>query len=137
MLEGVVRFGTEDGFFGDPFYDVVVEGEPVAVEFGVVYVVTFMDICADVGDDCEEVVCAVSVVELMGDGVRSVGSHVQCYWESNVFIDFCLSTVKALATLVTFSKVCTFSCRHNTLGRTFIDICFVAPVEVEQFEQVY
>jgi len=51
-----VRFRTEDCFFGDPFYDVVVEGEPVAVEFGVVYVVTFMDICADVGDDGEEVV---------------------------------------------------------------------------------
>ena len=56
MRKGWVRFGTEDGFFGDPFYDVVVEGEPVAVEFGVVYVVTFMDVCADVGDDCEEVV---------------------------------------------------------------------------------
>src|SRR5277367_2465542 len=69
MRRGVgVRFGTEDDFFGDPFYDVVVEGEPFAVEFGVVYVVTFMDVCADVGDDCEEVVCAVSVVGLVGDG---------------------------------------------------------------------
>jgi len=116
---------------------VVVEGEPFAVEFSVVYVVTFMDVCTDVGDDCEEVVCAVSVVGFIGNGVGSVGSRVQCYRESNMFIHFCLSTIKALTTLVTSSKLYTFSCRHRTLGRTFIDICFVAPIDVEQFEQVY
>ena len=99
-----VRFGTEDGFFGDPFYDVVVEGEPFAVEFGVVYVVTFMDVCADVGDDGEEVVCAVSVVGLVGDGVGGVRGHVQSYWESNVFIDLRLSTIKALTTLAEFTR---------------------------------
>jgi hypothetical protein len=99
-----VRFGTEDGFFGDPFYDVIVEGEPFAVEFGIVDVVTFMDVCADVGDDCEEVVCAVSVVGLIGYGVGSVRGHVQCDWESNVFIDFCLSTIKTLTTLAEVTR---------------------------------
>jgi hypothetical protein len=54
----------------------VVEGEPFAVKFCVVYIVSFMDICTDVGDYGEEIVCAVSVVRLVGDGVGSVRGHV-------------------------------------------------------------
>lgn len=74
----------------------VIEKEPFAVEFGVVYVVALVDVCADVRDDGEEVVRAVSIVGLIGDGVGGVGSHVQRYRESNVFIDFCLTAIEAL-----------------------------------------
>jgi len=74
----------------------VIEHEPFAVEFGVVDVVTLVDVCANVGDDCKEIVCAVSIVRSIGDGMGGVGGHIQCYWESNVFVHFCLSTVKAL-----------------------------------------
>jgi hypothetical protein len=31
----------------------------------------------------------------------------------------------------------TLNCRQSTFGSTLIDICFVAPVDVEQLEQVY
>jgi hypothetical protein len=31
----------------------------------------------------------------------------------------------------------TLNWRHITFGRTFIDICFVAPVDVKQLEHVY
>lgn len=92
----MLRFGTEDRVFGDPFYGVVVEKEPFAVEFGVVYVVALVDVYTDVRDDGEEVVCAVSIVGLIGDGVGGIGSHVQRYREPNMFIDFCLAAIEAL-----------------------------------------
>ena len=50
----------------DPFYDMIVEKKPFTVEFCVIYVVTFMDICADMGDYCEEVVGTISIIGFIG-----------------------------------------------------------------------
>ena len=91
---GTERFGMEDGIFSDPFNDMIIESEPFAVEFGEVYVVAFVDVCANVGDNGEKIVRAVSAVGVVGEGVRGVGVHVQCYWKTNVLVYFCLSTVK-------------------------------------------
>ena len=66
----------QDEIFSHPFYDMVVEGEPLTIEFCVVYVVTFMDVCADMGDDCEEVVGTISIIRFLRDCVGCIGSHV-------------------------------------------------------------
>lgn len=54
----------------------IVKLEPFAVEFGVVYVVSFVDICADVGNDGEEIVGAVPEIVVVGDCMGGVGCHV-------------------------------------------------------------
>jgi hypothetical protein len=99
-VEGsVVRFGSQDLLFGDPLDDMVVEGEPLSIEFGVVDVVPFMYICADMGDDGEEVVGAIPIIGFVGDGVGCVWGHVEGYGKTDVFVYFCLSTIEALPML--------------------------------------
>ena len=100
IYEGEIRLGMQNSFFSDPFYYVIVEPEPFTVELGVINVMSFMNVCADMGDYREEIVCAISFVRGMGERVGSVGCHVQTDRESNVFINFCLSTIEALSSVL-------------------------------------
>jgi hypothetical protein len=54
----------------------IVKLEPFTVEFGVIYVMSFMDVCADVGYYGEEIVGAISEVVVIGNCVGGVGRHV-------------------------------------------------------------
>ena len=89
----------EDFIFGDVLDDVIVEGEPFVIEFCVVYVVPFVDICANVGDYGEEIVCAVPIFRFVGNGVECVGGirrHIQSHREADMLIYLSLAAIETL-----------------------------------------
>jgi len=64
-------------FFCDPFYDMIVKSEPFAVEFRVVYIMSLMDVIADMRYYGKEIVGAIAhFMAIVVDVVRCVWRHV-------------------------------------------------------------
>src|SRR5579859_2006376 len=114
----------------------IVKRKPFTIELCIINVMSLMNICANMRDHGIEIVNTISRVDAFTDTFGSVGCHVKCHWELDVFVYFRLTAVKTL-TSEEDRFLGTLSCRQSTLGRILIDICFVAPVEREQFEQVH